>query len=173
MRETFIEESGAVYNPDHRHLLQANIGALWTNVPYARQLRPVVGQAEIPRPPQMGGAWAKARWAQQLREWFGARPDFIITIYAPYAEQADRGSFMATCEHELYHCTIIRYTQQGQPIWGIQGHDVEEHVGVVRRYGPGAAAGATRELVEAARRRPTVTRAQMAAACGTCLKLAA
>ncbi len=45
----------------HRNLL-ANI----------RQMRAIVGTAEIPRPPQSGGAWARAKWEIQMRSWFPA-----------------------------------------------------------------------------------------------------
>src|SRR5581483_3521203 len=92
MRETFIEESGAACNEDHAHLLMARIGVLWTNVEYAKQQRPVAGQAEVARPPQNVNAWAKARWKQQVSEWFGFIPDFIITIHAPTWAAYDNAS---------------------------------------------------------------------------------
>jgi hypothetical protein len=44
----------------------------------------------------------------------------------------------------------------------------EEFVGVVRRYGVGAAAPGVRELVEAAQREPEVEAAEVSLACGTC-----
>jgi uncharacterized FAD-dependent dehydrogenase len=51
----------------------------------------------------------------------------------------------------------------------------EEHVRVVELFGVGAAAGKTKELVEAARRGPLVAHAQIVGVCGThgCGRLAA
>lgn len=173
LRVTFIEESGKAWNEDHAHLLMARIGALWTNAEYTKQQRPIAGQAEVAKPPQMVNAWAKARWKQQVREWFGFIPDFIITISAPTWAGYDNASAMALSEHELYHCYLIRVTNQGIPIWGILGHDVEEHIGVVERYGPGACGSNVQRLVELARQKPLISRATISAACGACLKLAA
>jgi hypothetical protein len=173
LRETFIESTGAAHNPDHSHLGMADIRCLWTNVPYERQQRSVAATCEIPRPPQGASRWHRSRWEQQIVQWFGVIPDFIITMYAPAVAKYDRASFMATSEHELYHASIARYTQAGTPIWGIKGHDVEEHTGVMRRYGTAACGEAVVEFVQAARQEPLIGRAQIAAACGTCLKAVA
>jgi hypothetical protein len=177
---TFINPTGELCNPDHSHLESARIGYLWTNVANRRQMRELVGQAELSTPPSSMNRWAKARWEMQAREWFGDDLDFIITVYAPYAATVDDVSFCALIEHELYHCAqrkdafgFPRYDKDGRPVYGILGHDVEEFVGIVRRYGVGAAAGETAKLVDAAKRVPEVARASIAAACGTCaLRLA-
>ncbi|WP_410176759.1 putative metallopeptidase [Sinorhizobium medicae] len=59
----------------------------------------------------------------------------------------------------------------GRPVFTIRGHDVEDFVGVVRRYGADAAG--VRAIVDAANRPPEIARAQIAHACGTCqLRLA-
>lgn len=55
------------------------------------------------------------------------------------------------------------------PKLGIRGHDVEEFVGIVRRYG----AGDTAKFVAAAQRAPEVGHADIARACGTCILRAA
>jgi hypothetical protein len=52
----------------------------------------------------------------------------------------------------------------------IKGHDVEEFVGVVRRYGPGAD---VQRLIDAAKAPPEVAKLNIARACGTCLLKAA
>jgi hypothetical protein len=46
--------------------------------------------------------------------------------------------------------------QTGLPVFGMIGHDVEEFVGIVRRYGAGSAAGRTRDLVAAAKKKPEI-----------------
>jgi hypothetical protein len=92
-----------------------------------------------------------------------------------HAARINDVTFCALIEHEMYHCAHARtefgaprFRKDGRPIFGMRGHDAEEFVGVVRRYGLAAAAGGVRELVEAALREPEVARANVDAACGTC-----
>lgn len=165
LRSAFIEEGYETFNPDHAHLNMASIGVLWTNAPCTQKMRDIIGQAELVRPP-MGGPWARGRWLQQMQEWFIELPDFLITLSAPYAAEADDGSFMALVEHELRHCTVIRFTRQGMPIFGMRGHDVEVFIGDVERYGMDATA--TRKLVEAALNAPLISAEAIQAVCGTC-----
>lgn len=171
--DTFIAEGAELENPDHAHLRHASIGCLWTNVDNSRQGRVIVGQAETGDPRAMG-KWAKARAEQQVVEWFGRVPDFILTFSADYAAQATDEAFCALVEHELYHCGQERDAfgapkfrkSTGLPAFTMRGHDVEEFVGVVRRYG--ADASGVRDLVEAASHEPLIARASIAQACGTC-----
>jgi hypothetical protein len=172
--DVFVFEGALLRNPDHAHLSMALLGVLWTNVENERQMRPVVGTAEMTKPKPMLSKWEKARHRAQLRGWFGDEiPDFLITLYAPYAARIDNATFCALVEHELYHCALRHITHKGVPVWGIRGHDVEEFVGIVKRYGAGAAAGDTALLVEVAGKRPLIASAQIEGVCGTCLRLAA
>jgi hypothetical protein len=162
--DTFIAEEGELANPDHAHLMQAEIGVLWTNADNSRHMRQVIGQAEI-MPPLAMGKWQRARACHQIEEWFGLMPDFLLTFSAPAADGLDDASFCALVEHELYHCAQARdvygmpkFNREGQPVFSMRGHDVEEFVGVVARYG--SAATGVAEMVEAA--------ADIAGACGTC-----
>jgi len=175
--DTFIAADGELANPDHAHLNDAEIGVLWTNVDNARNMRSVIGQAEL-MPPMAMGKWQRSRAVQQVEEWFGSIPDFLLTFYAPAASTMDDASFCALVEHELYHCGqkldvygMPKFAQDGSPSFAIRGHDVEEFVGVVARYG-GAASG-VQEMVDAANARPMLMRATIAGACGTCLRVAA
>jgi len=171
-REAFIDEGAALLNEDHRHLRWASIGALWTNVPNGRAGRRVVGQCEMGLPPT--GKWGRARIERQLLDWFGEVPTFLLTFDAEYASSCSDAEFMALVEHELYHAGqerdvfgAPRFSKQtGKPIYGIRGHDVEEFVGVVRRYG--ASAAHVEELVAAASAEPEIARVDVARACGTC-----
>jgi hypothetical protein len=174
---TFIADDGDLYNEDHRHLIDAEIGVLWTNVDNSRNMRHVIGQAEL-MPPMAMGKWQRARAIRQVEEWFGEMPDFLLTFYAPAASVMDDASFCALVEHELYHCAqrrdlfgMPKFTQDGRPSFAIRGHDVEEFVGVVARYG--AAATGVSEMVEAANRKPSIALAEIAGACGTCALKAA
>jgi len=173
-RATFISEDAPLLNEEHAHLRDATIGFMWTAVPNARGGNGVVGQAEIPS--IQGGKWARGRFFQQVEAWFGLVPDFMITLEASFADQADDATFCSLVEHELYHCGQAkdawgapRFSKTtGRPIFTMRGHDVEEFVGVVARYGVGAAAGQTAALVAAANRPAIVCEADIAGACGTC-----
>lgn len=177
---SFVDPDAPLANPDHAHLVDARLGVLWTNVEYRRHGLIVAGQAEVPM--FRCGAWQKARQEAQLLAWFGAPlPDFVITLSGPIAAELDDATFCALVEHELYHCgqQLDEFGQPkfsrltGLPIFAIRGHDVEEFVGVVRRYGVGAAAGETAALVAAAQRAPAVAAADVSRLCGTCERMAA
>lgn len=171
--ENIILDTGPLYNDEHSHLEGAQLGVLWTVIPNKRQGRVVVGQAEIGQPRGTMGKWPMARAEQQIKEWFGGVPDFILTFDANYASQCTDEQFCAVVEHELYHCGQAldpfgqpKFTQDGRPSYAMRGHDVEEFVGVVRRYGvvtPDVAA-----LVDAANQEPIIKRVEIEEACGTC-----
>ena len=115
---------------------------------------------------------------QQIQEWFGDVPDFLITFHAGAAASMDDPSFCALVEHELYHCAqklddygMPKFSQDGSPSFCIRGHDVEEFVGVVARYGADAAGVSA--MVDAANAGPTIGRASIAGVCGTCLRAVA
>lgn len=174
-RLTFINDDATVANPDHEHLQRADIGFLWTNEPNERKQRQVLGMCQLL--PPSGDKWSAGRSVQQLCEWFGDLPDFLITLYAPAAAEMDNASFMALVEHELYHAAqdrdrygALKFSQQtGDPVWAIRGHDVEQFVGVVERYG--AEASGVEAMVEAAANGPTIAKARISIACGNCLRL--
>lgn len=175
-KTTFIAPAAPLHNPDHEHLADAHIGFLWTTVGLTRHMHAIAGQAEIPR--AQGNKWVRGRAIQQLEEWFGEEPDFLITLDANYALRCDDASFCALVEHELYHCGqekdaygAPKFNSEGMPVYGIRGHDVEEFVGIVRRYGIGAAAGQSLAFVEAAKRGPEITQAVIKVACGSCRAL--
>jgi hypothetical protein len=170
--DTFIVGSGPLVHEAHAHLEKAHIGCLWTDVMNSRHMNEIVAEAECPRP--QGSKWPKSRALMQLRNWFGEVPDFILTFYAPWATVADDAGWCAVVEHELCHCGHRRdamglpmYDEDGKPIYGLRGHDVEEFVHVVQRYGVENGAGATLQLVEAALNDPTVAHAAIQGCCGT------
>ena len=80
------------------------------------------------------------------------------------------------CEHELSHCGVERDAfgapkfrkATGLPAFTLRGHDVEEFVGVVRRYG--AAAAGVQAMIDAAADGPTVAQANIDFACGNCTR---
>jgi hypothetical protein len=174
-RSSFIADTGQLANPDHRHLQQAEIGFLWTNEENSRAGRTVIGQCEI-MPPMAMGKWQRARAIAQVSAWFGGVPDFLITIDAQAAQAMDDMSFCALIEHELSHAGqaidefgMPKFNKRtGLPVWAIKAHEVEEFVGVVKRYG--STSPALSEMVRAINHGPEVGAAQVAQACGTCLR---
>jgi hypothetical protein len=171
LQATLISDDAPLYNEDHRHLAWASLGALWTNVPNGRAGRRIIGQCEMGLPPM--NKWGKARVERQLLDWFGELPTFLLTFDAEYARDCSDAEFMALVEHELYHAGQERdafgapkFRKNGMPAFAIRGHDVEEFVGVVRRYGAGAAG--VQEMVDAANARPEIADVRIAQACGTC-----
>lgn len=171
---TFISEDSTLENQDHFHLRTACIGYLWTNVGNSKKGRTVIGTAEIGKPQGAMGKWSRSRAELQVTEWFGQVPDFIITVSATWWVEANDAERCALIEHELYHCAQDRdaygapkFSQStGRPSFVIRGHDVEEFVGVVRRYG--ADTSGVRELVDAANAEPEIAVANIAHACGNC-----
>jgi hypothetical protein len=171
---TFVQPDGVLANDDHRHLLPARIGCLWTRVACTRHGRRIVGQCEF-RPPGGGfGRWQRARAEQQIIEWFGTPIDFLLTFDAAYASACTDAEFCALVEHELYHagqaCDASGAPKfaadTGIPVFALRAHDVEQFLGVVRRYGADVAG--VRNLIEAAQSDPIATPTQIGIACGTC-----
>ena len=108
-----------------------------------------------------------------MLRWFGYVPSFLITLAADYCAGCSDAEFCAIVEHELYHIAQAldkygepKFTEEGLPRLKLRGHDVEEFVGVVRRYG---ASEGVKALVEAANNPPEVAKINIARACGTCL----
>lgn len=170
-----LQEGGALYNPDHSHLIDADLAFLWASQAFAKQGRTVLGQCE--EVAFRAGGWQKARQEQQMHDWFGRVPGFIITLAADYCSQCSDRDFCALLEHELFHIEhkldkfgAPAFTQDGLPRLGLRGHDVEEFIGVVQRYGPSED---VRRMIEAAKGSPSVGKGSIAHACGTCLKVAA
>lgn len=169
--DTIISEDGKLHNPDHIHLTDADIGFLWASVSFSKQMRTVVGQAE--QVMFRAGGWQKGRQERQMIDWFGRVPDFVITLAADYCMQCSDVEFCALVEHELYHIAHAlddfgspKFGLDGLPKLKLRGHDVEEFIGVVRRYG---ASEQVKQMVEAAQAKPEISNLDIRNACGTCL----
>lgn len=174
VEQTIFARGGALYNPDHAHLVDADLAFLWAPSAFEKAGRTVLGQAE--QVMLRAGGWQKARQEQQMVEWFGRVPAFLITLAADYCVGCTDAEFCALVEHELYHVGQSKdpygapaFDKLGRPKLRIVGHDVEEFVGVVARYGPSAD---VQRLVAAAGTAPALPRLDIARACGCCLKMA-
>lgn len=177
-QDMFLRDTGELFNEDHAHLEYAGIEFLWAPNGFAKQGRTVIGQTE--EVTFRCGPWQKGRQQQQMFDWFGSVPDYLITLDAQYCLTCTDAEFCALVEHELYHIGQEKdlfgspaFTKDGRPKLTIRGHDVEEFVGVVRRYGVGHPDGTLARLVAAANNAPEVAKINIARACGTCLLKAA
>lgn len=175
VQDTILADDGPLHNPDHVHLMDADIAFMWASSAFSKKGRTVVGQAEQVMFRSSG--WQRARQEQQMREWFGHVPDFIITLAADYCAECSDLEFCALVEHELYHIAqaedefgVPKFGKDGMPKLVLRGHDVEEFIGVVRRYG---ATPEVARMVDAAKRAPEAGNINIARACGTCLLRAA
>lgn len=176
--KNFLTIDAELYNPDHDHiaeLLHDNdefLAFAWASSAAVAKKRMVLGQCEKVMFNQ--GGWKKARQEQQMRDWFGFVPIYLITIDASYCEKSNDRDFCALIEHELYHIgvecdedgEIIYSDMTGLPKHYLAAHDVEEFVGVVKRYG---ASENIKRLVEVAKQAPFVSEKNIAACCGTCV----
>lgn len=171
LQAEILADTGSIHNEDHAHLIDADIRVMWASAAFTKKGRAVVGQAE--QVAFRAGGWQKARMEQQMLDWFGNVPAYIITLAADYCAECSDADFCALVEHELYHIAQATdkygqpaFTQEGLPKLEMRGHDVEEFVGVVRRYG---ASPAVQELVDAANNPAEVGKLNISRACGTCL----
>lgn len=169
--DMFIAETGPLHNPRHAHLADASIGWLWTTAEQKIKGKPSAGACELVAP--MQARWPSARTHWLFQHWFGRTPDFIITIDAGFANEADDWTFCALIEHELCHAGQAvdpfgepRFDREGAPIFTIVGHDVEQFHDVVERYG--AAAAGVEHMARLANAGPIFGQANITAACGTC-----
>lgn len=171
VQQTFIDEGGPLCNPRHEHLRNATIGWLWTTAECTNRDKAVAGQCQLVAPKQK--KWGSAMKAWQLHQWFGLMPDFVIIISADFARDSDDWSFCALIEHELCHAAQDvnpfgepRFGREGNPIFRLVSHDVEEFTDVVARYGTRATGVAP--MIAAANAGPSIGQAEMSMACGTC-----
>lgn len=174
----FLTIGGPLHNPDHDHiaeLLHDNeefLAFAWASSACVAKKRMVLGQCEKVMFNQ--GGWKKARQEQQMRDWFGFVLTYLITIDASYCDQATDRDFCALIEHELYHIGIERdgdgeiiYSDHtGLPKHYLAGHDVEEFIGVVKRWG---ANENVKRLIEVAKNPPFVSDLDISKCCGNCV----
>jgi hypothetical protein len=172
VHDTFLRNGAPLHNEDHSHLQDADFHFLWASQGFNKAGRTVLGQCE--EVTFRAGPWQKGRQEQQMIGWFGFVPDYLITLDAEYCKNCSDAEFCALVEHEMYHIGQARdefgapvfVKSTGLPKLAIRGHDVEEFVGVVRRYGAGVD---VQRMVDAAKAAPEVAKINIARACGTCL----
>ncbi|HAV3540892.1 TPA: hypothetical protein RHI51_003776, partial [Acinetobacter baumannii] len=99
---------------------------------------------------------------------------YLITVDATFCDKANDREFCALLEHELYHIGVERdedgemifSSSTGLPKHYLAGHDVEEFVGVTKRWG---ASQSVKRIVEAAKNPPFVSNLDISKCCGNCV----
>lgn len=110
--KNWLTLGGELHNPDHDHiaeLLHDNdefLAFAWASSAAVAKKRMVLGQCE--KVMFNVGGWKKARQEQQMRDWFGFVPQYLITVDAAFCEQASDREFCRLIEHELYHIGVER-----------------------------------------------------------------
>lgn len=106
--------------------------------PKIKGQRAILGEMCLPR--FQGTLGPLATWL--LAKVCGEVPDFIMILDAGWWEQAPPAAREVLVFHELCHCAIKldrdgeqKFTDEGNPVWDLRGHDLEEFNEVVRRYG--------------------------------------
>lgn len=168
--QTFIAPEGQLYNQEYCHLSQADILFVWSSACFKSSGQRVVGTAQMGK--QSGSKGKRELLESVYRGWNkGVLPDFIITLCVPFVAAADPISLCALTEHELHHCGQAmdedgdpKFTEDGDPVFTMRGHDVEEFVGVVRRYG--AHSPALIEMAKALKAGPEIPWQTTHAVCG-------
>ena len=176
--KNWLTVGGELHNPDHDHiaeLLHDNeefLAFAWASSAAVSKKRMVLGQCEKVMFNQ--GGWKKARQEQQMRDWFGFVPQYLITIDATYCEQASDRDFCRLIEHELYHIGVER-DEDGEVIYSdhtglpkhyLAGHDVEVFFGEIRQHGVDSS---VQRLLEIAKNAPFASETNIAACCGNCV----
>lgn len=141
-RAAFIDdERSPTYNEEHGHLQQATIGFVLTTKAWDKGRDARIGDCGLGKP--SGKPWPSGARKQQIEEWFGGVPDFLINLDATWLSTATPLQTCALVEHELMHAGFktdvfgqaIRSKETDRLTWEIRRHDAEVFVSEIARYG--------------------------------------
>ncbi|EMQ0326503.1 putative metallopeptidase [Acinetobacter baumannii] len=175
IKQVFLDPKSKLFNPDHMHLRSfryPDIAVMWARSGFKKQGRQVIGTTE--KVMINAGGWKKERQEEQYIQWFNYLPEYLITFDASYSRIASDVNFCALLEHELYHIgverdsdgEIIYSDHTGLPKHYLACHDVEEFIGVVKRWG---ANDSVKRLIEVAKNPPFVSDLDISKCCGNCV----
>jgi hypothetical protein len=125
---------------EHQHFKEHDIavGFLYRVEAKVKAGRQVLGQCMIPT---VQGE-LKPLFEQLLFTWLGGPVQFLIVLDRDWWLENDEFSRMALLEHEMCHVKQelnkdgdLKFDRDGNPVFGIVGHDVEEFNYIVRKYG--------------------------------------
>ncbi len=124
----------------HQHFRAEEIAVefLFRVTPKVKAGRQILGSIMLPTVQGI----LKDLFDQLLGQFFGRPVEFLIILDRDFWLDADRNTRMALLEHELCHVRQeldkhgeLRFDLDGNPVFGIVGHDVEEFKYIVAKYG--------------------------------------
>ncbi len=125
---------------EHKHFKDAEIEVefLLRVVPKVKAGRVTLGTAMLPTVQGL----LKDLFEQLLAQWFGRMPMFLIVLDQEFWMEADDMTRRALLEHEMLHIKqdldkygAPAFDRDGNPKFGIVGHDLEEFNYIVAKYG--------------------------------------
>lgn len=125
---------------EHKHFAEEQIPVefLFRLEPKIKAGRQVLGQCMLPT---VQGE-LKGLFEQLLAQWLGRMPHFLIILDKEFWMASDDMTRMALLEHEMCHVKQelnkdgdLKFDRDGNPCFGLVGHDVEEFNYIVRKYG--------------------------------------
>jgi hypothetical protein len=127
---------------------------VFRNIEKVKADRVILGELTLPR--FMGGLASFSNWLLALA-CQGSMPDFIMTLDHNWWNEASALQREALVHHELCHAKHgtdkegeLKFNDDGDPVWAITGHSIEEFDATVERYGAWEAG--IQSFVSAARR---------------------
>lgn len=179
-REVLINPDSPLTNPEHAHLMLAQIGVLWTNVSLV--IRGSRKAAVAMMPQGRGSVIDRTMHEFWMTAFFRVRPDFLIVIDATVAAQYSDRQWCRLNDHELTHCGQL-HDAEGMPVFHQEGsdkeympkfsmkpHDHEFFRSEVRRWGARTTLGddTVNTIMRAELEGPEFTDEEIRARCGTC-----
>lgn len=125
---------------EHKHFADAEIPVefLLRVTPKVKAGRLQLGAAMVPTVQ----GHLKDLFEQLLGQFFGRMPLFLIVLDRDFWMEADAITRAALLEHELMHIKQERdkfgdpkFDRDGNPVFGLVAHDLEEFNYIVRKYG--------------------------------------
>lgn len=126
--------------PEHVHLVENEIDLAFL---FRREEKIIGGRAilgTVYEPKVQGGLKDVFEW--MIRRMLGRMPRFLVVLDEGYWTDSDGHLREILVFHELSHCRqkvdkygAPRFDMDGNPVYGIRAHDVEEFNDVVARYG--------------------------------------
>lgn len=109
----------------HKHLTEATILYLFTSSKRKRHDKVILGTAQ------------KISALQRYLSGANCDPecDFIILISKNEWQTLNPAQRKALVDHELCHCVCKQYDEDGEPVWGLRAHDIEEFKDIIERHG--------------------------------------
>ena len=119
-------------------LLKPKVAVIFRTVEKVKHGKVALGTCYMP---QVQGE-LRGLFEMLLEERLGFFPDYLITLDLGFWEASDERTREVLVLHEALHMGQARdrygtprFDAMGEPVWGIQGHDLEEFGAVVARYG--------------------------------------